>query len=399
MASQSRGILNGSENYWFAESPAQALEIEAARALPLTSFYDTPADLAASMPGDLLRRESFPGYILPEGVKAIRILYHSLTAEGTHVATSGVVLVPAVPPSQDGWPIIAWGHGTTGIARQNAPSLMTDYYGSRLSAFLEAGFAVVATDYHGLGTEGPHQYSSGIAQGRDVIYSVRAARAAEPKLEKRWVVAGHSQGSITAWGVAAEEHELNDPDYLGAVAIAGGMQQDRVAAMYSTTTNPLNSGLIVMIANGVKARFPDFDPTSMLTDAGMLYFTDVATKGGLSYATAIYAKIPPNTLLKPGWENLPLIKHWFAEYVPGERPIRDPIFVITSTGDTICKADGIEASAARVCRAGKAVTFRKYDNSDHTQVFFESIPDQLAWIRDRFAGRPSPGNCGNLGGS
>ena len=43
---------------------------------------------------------------------------------------------------------------------------------------VRAGFAVIATDYHGLGTEGPHEYINKTAQARDVIYSVPAAHAA-----------------------------------------------------------------------------------------------------------------------------------------------------------------------------------------------------------------------------
>ncbi|MCK1293437.1 lipase family protein [Bradyrhizobium sp. 30] len=375
------------------QTPAEALEVEAARALPLTSFYDTPANLAASRPGDLLRKETATEYILPEGTKAQRILYHSVSADNKNVVTSAAILLPSGSPPRGGWPLFAWAHGTTGVARQCAPSLMKDYYGSRLSEILKAGFGVVASDYHGLGTDGSHQYCSGIAQGRDIVYSVKAARAAEPEFGKGWVVGGHSQGSITAWGVAAEVHEQDDPDYLGAVAVAGGMQKDRVAAMYSTTTDPRNGGLLVMIAHGVKARFPEFDPASMLTDAAMEHYTDIGTKGGLTYSYAVYANVLPNTLLKPGWENLRLVQRWFAEYVPGERPIRGPILVIASTGDTISEMDGIEASVTRACRAGMAVTFRKYHDLDHSEVFHQSIPDQIAWIRDRFAGKPSPGNC------
>ncbi|MER9191432.1 alpha/beta hydrolase family protein [Mesorhizobium australicum] len=374
------------------QTPAEALKAEAARALLLTEFYDTPSTLSATKPGDLLRKEIATEYTLPEGTTVQRILYHSLTASGKDVVTSAAVMLPAGRAPQGGWPVIAWGHGTTGVSRQCAPSLMKDYYGSRLSEYLKAGFAVVATDYYGLGTEGAHHYANGITQGRDVVYSVKAARAAEPELNKRWVVCGHSQGGLTAWGTAAEVHEQNDPDYLGAVAVAGGMQKDRVAAMYYTTTDPNNGALFVMIAHGIKARFPDFDPASMLTDAGMEHYTEV-TKGGLNYGYAVFANVKPNTLPKPGWENLPLVDRWFSEFVPGERPIRGPILVIASTGDTLVKADGIEASVARACRAGMAVTFRMYNDLDHSQVFHQSIPDQLAWIRDRFAGKPAPGNC------
>src|SRR3984957_3747795 len=162
----------------------EAAGMEQAARLPITDLYSTPLNLSAGKPGDLLRKESFAGYSLPKGATAVRILYHSLDATGRDVATSAVVLIPAGTAPAKGWPIIAWAHGTSGVARLCAPSAMKDvYYGSEgLMPMVAAGFAVVATDYHGLGTEGPHQYVNKIAQARDVIYSMPAARAALPSL-------------------------------------------------------------------------------------------------------------------------------------------------------------------------------------------------------------------------
>src|ERR1700689_1263251 len=186
---------------------AQALAMEQADRLPLTDFYTTPLNLSAGKPGDLLRKESFAGYSLPKGATAVRILYHSLDATGRDVATSAVVLIPAGTPGPKGWPVIAWAHGTSGVARLCAPSAMKDvYYGDEgLMPMVAAGFAVVATDYHGLGTEGPHQYVNKTAQAHDVIYSIPAARAAVPSLGARWVTDGHSQGGLAAFGVAEAE--------------------------------------------------------------------------------------------------------------------------------------------------------------------------------------------------
>jgi len=184
-------------------SLAEAVRMERADALPRTAFYDTPS-LAGSKAGDLLRKEKFTGYAIPRGATAMRILYHSLSADGADVATSGVVLIPPGEPPSGGWPVIAWAHGTSGVARMCAPSLEKDMeYGEEgLMPMVRAGFAVVATDYHGLGTQGPHEYINKTAQARDVIYSVPAAHAAVPSLGRRWVVIGHSQGGITAWSVA-----------------------------------------------------------------------------------------------------------------------------------------------------------------------------------------------------
>ncbi|MFA1674613.1 alpha/beta hydrolase family protein [Rhizobium mongolense] len=379
------------------QSPAEALECEAARALPLTSFYDTPADLAESKPGALLREESFAGYTLPEGASALalRILYHSRSAEGREVATSAVVLKPAGPPPHAGWPVIAWAHGTSGWARQCAPSLMKDYFSRKefFGTMLNAGFAVVATDYRGLGTEGPHQYN-GLALASDVVYSVKAARAADPDLGKHWVAAGHSRGGVTAWNVAALQHELEDPYYLGAVSVAGGMQKDHAVAMINAQSDPNEGGGIVTIAFDVKSVFPEFDPAAMLTDAGLKHYADVTTKGCTSYAKACYAGVPPSSLLRPGWADLPEVDRWFAGLVPGEKPIRGPILVITSPGDTAVRSDGIEATVRRICRTHKEVTFRSYPNLDHGQVMAQTVGDQLAWIKDRFDGKPVPNYSG-----
>src|SRR6478672_1678011 len=73
---------------------AEAESLERADALPSTDFYSVPTNLATTKPGDLLRRESFSGYSLPEGIRTVRILYHSLDAHRRDLVTSAVVLIP-----------------------------------------------------------------------------------------------------------------------------------------------------------------------------------------------------------------------------------------------------------------------------------------------------------------
>ena len=186
------------------KSVSEAIRMERDNALPRTALYDAPKSLAGSRPGDLLKQEKFAGYLVPKGASAVRILYHSLDADQHDVVTSGVVLIPAGTAPVGGWPVIAWAHGTSGVARMCAPSLQKDvYYGEEgLMPMVRAGFAVVASDYHGLGTYGQHQYVNKLAQTNDVIYSIPAARKAVPALGKKWVVDGHSQGGLAAWGVA-----------------------------------------------------------------------------------------------------------------------------------------------------------------------------------------------------
>jgi len=139
---------------------AEAIDLEAKDALPHTAFYDPPEPLPAAAPGTLIRSQPFAGYDLPKGATAVRILYHSLALNGDDIAVSGVVLIPGGEPPAGGWPLIAWAHGTSGVARMCAPSLMKDVeYGDEgLMPMVAAGFAVVATDYAGLGAPGRHAY-------------------------------------------------------------------------------------------------------------------------------------------------------------------------------------------------------------------------------------------------
>ncbi len=375
------------------QSVAEATRMERATALPIESLYATPLAAGKSKPGDLLAHESFSGYALPTGVTAVRIIYHSRDADGQDVGTSAVVLIPGGPTPKDGWPIIAWAHGTSGVAQQCAPSLMKDlYYGDEgLFAFLSAGFAVVATDYHGLGTPGPHQYVDKIAQAYDVIYSVPAARAAVPTLGHRWVVDGHSQGGLAAWGVAELESERHEPDYLGAVSVAGALHIHDLLTHLANT--PGVGFYLAFMAYGIHARFPEFQPTEMLTAAALRRYADSTTKGCWYHGYAVYRDLPSTSILRPDWDNNKWVQRYFGENALGEKPVGGPLFVIAGEADTTVPIDGVRTLVHSACSAGNSVTFRSYPGLDHDPTMVTSVPDQLAWIKDRFAGKPAGRSC------
>jgi acetyl esterase/lipase len=369
----------------------QAHKWETDDALLLTPFYDTPANLAATKPGALLRQDAFRLYALPAGVRAVRILYHSLDATGGDVATSAVVLVPAGAPPAGGWPIIAWAHGTSGVARQCAPSLMKDvYYGENgLFPMVRAGYAVVATDYHGLGTDGLHQYVNKIAQAYDVIYSIPAARAAVSALGERWVVDGHSQGGTAAWGVAEMEHDRKDAGYLGAVAVAPASRLDEVL----TAPAAAEGFYLDYIAWGIRARTPSFKPADMLGGQALARYAELSTRGCFYYAYANFLgdTAPPG--LTPGWERTDGAKQFFADSAIGFSPIGGPLLVIAGDADQTVPLTAVRATVAAACARKTSLEFRIYAGLDHDPTMDKSTPAQLAWIADRFAGRPAGDVC------
>jgi pimeloyl-ACP methyl ester carboxylesterase len=377
---------------------AQALAMEQQDRLPIGDFYSTPANLSATKPGDLLRKEPFTGYSLPKGASAVRIIYHSLDATGGDVATSAAVLIPAGTPPAAGWPVIAWAHGTSGVARLCAPSAMKDvYYGDEgLMPMVAAGFAVVATDYHGLGTEGSHQYVNKTAQARDVIYSIPAARAAVPSLGAKWVADGHSQGGLAAFGVAEAEHGLKDPNYLGAVSVAGVVRE---VDFFSHLSDTAGVGFyLAFMAAGIHARYPEFQPRDLLSDALLEHYADVTTKGCFYYGYATYAAVPTGTLLRANWDKSPWVKRFFEGNAPGNAPIGGPLFVVAGEADQTVPIAGVRAAVKQLCDAKQAVTFRSYPGLDHDPTMEKSTPDQLQWIRARFAGKPPGSSCPSAAG-
>ena len=86
--------------------------------------------------------------------------YWSTGADGKAHLSSGVLMVPGGRAPAGGWPIVAWAHGSRGIADRCAPSSRpTAEDTDELRRWLGRGYAVVSTDYAGVGTPGTPQYA------------------------------------------------------------------------------------------------------------------------------------------------------------------------------------------------------------------------------------------------
>jgi hypothetical protein len=145
-------------------------------------FYETARNFSNSKPGDALKLESVNATLLhdiPKGVTAYRFQYVSQDLYGRKVPVTGFIAFPYASRSNGlVYPTIAYGHGTSGVFRGCAPSAMPSFYEYGSWAFLVSrGYAVIATDYAGLGNNyTAHQYQASPAQAHDLYYSVAAAR-------------------------------------------------------------------------------------------------------------------------------------------------------------------------------------------------------------------------------
>lgn len=359
----------------------------APRRLPITKFYDTADPLPPGRPGELIRSEPFYEYLLPYTISAVRILYHSRSPHDADVATSGVVLLPRGAPPAGGWPVIAWAHDLTGSARSCAPSLIkTLNEAPLLSMYVGLGYAVVASDYAGLGTNVPYAVLDVPSNAQDVINSIAAARSALPQLGSKWLVTGYAYGSSVAVGVA--EAVMNDADsnYLGAVGILGIADP---AEFYQHLAQDRSSPMLVFLAQGIKNQYPAFRVDEMLTDKGMTLYKSVSAS-----CEAVSGAAPnSNELLKPGWQNNSYVKDFFLRNALGRKPAFGALLLIGGETDSDVPSSLTAALVGRLCRQKGRVLFVNYPGLNPSAVLGNSVGEQVSWIRARFSGQPAPSNC------
>lgn len=146
-------------------------------------FYDTAVNFSSSKPGDILKIAPInPSKVsIPAGIAAYKIQYTSLDIDGSYIPVTGFVALPfTLLHKTKKFPLLAYAHGTIGIYRGCAPSSSPELFDySTWTTLTTRGYAIVATDYAGLGNNyTAHKYVNFAAHANDIYYSVVAARKA-----------------------------------------------------------------------------------------------------------------------------------------------------------------------------------------------------------------------------
>jgi predicted esterase len=348
----------------------------------------------------LIRQERTSAYeVQGSPVTATRILYHSRTSTGRDIAASGVVLVPQGIPPAGGWPVVVDAHGSSGIGRDCAPSLMRDlYHGNQMLQFVRRSWAVVAPDYAGMGTTGKVEFVNASAEANDVIDALRAAAQALPVLSHRWVLWGHSQGGGAALAVAQRQAGRPEPGYLGAVITSPAA--DLLQAVSHAATSPGLGGFLALIARGAAESDPRIDPGRVLTSAAVERL-GVTRAGCLGVVTAVYAGLTGPALVRPGYLTASHLAGYLARNSTGRQPVAGPILLLQGDADVVITRAATDQIAASLCDTGAAIDYRTYPGLGHdtipgqvTGIDDGAMPDILAWTAARFAGQPAPSTCG-----
>ena len=185
----------------------------------ISAFYAWK-DAVPATPGKLLRSEPQEEKLALVGAsRSVRILYSSIDGLDGHspIAVSGALYLPKGAPPEGGWPLMAWAHGTVGIGCRASGRSERDI--TYLNHWLDQGYAVVASDYQGLGTPGGHPYLTTRPEAYSVLDSVRAVEGGDFGLSKKVVIIGQSQGGGAAFAATVfAQSYAPELDISGTVA-------------------------------------------------------------------------------------------------------------------------------------------------------------------------------------
>lgn len=361
------------------------------------AFYDPP-DSVPPEPGRLLRHETVTSDV-PAGATGWRILYTTTRDDGVPAVASALVIVPN---GADGpVPVVAWAHGTTGVARHCAPSVMPAGLGS--GAFflteqvVDEGWALVATDYVGLGTASPHPYLIGEGEGRSVLDAVRAARELpDADLADQTVVWGHSQGGHAAlWtGILAPSYAPDVPlDGVAALAPAS----DLLGLVEHLPNVPGGSLFATYVVHAYAAVYDDVRRDDYVRAAARTTFDETA---GRCLDAQVLASLLGSVAI--GFDGFVddlsagALAERLEENVPNG-PIEAPLLLGQGGDDQLVLPSVQQDFVDRRCAEGQPIDHRVYEGRDHVPLVEPDsplIPELLEWTRDRFAGAPTTPTCG-----
>ncbi|KAJ5668085.1 uncharacterized protein N7477_006655 [Penicillium maclennaniae] len=358
-------------------------------------FYATAANFTESQPGDLLKlqQQNASMYDIPPGTSLWLMQYTSVGVGGAKVPATAFIALPWTAYPRKETRLVAYAHGTIGVVPACAASSSYNGYDYHSWQLLTApGYAVVATDYAGLGNNyTSHKYGNPVLNSEDIYFSVVAARKAFPgAFTSRWASVGHSQGAGAVWGLEENPRvaTTESGEYVGGVAVAPSARLDDLL----TAVPPIVGwGFGDLIVNIFRALDFPIQPT-VLTPEALARYPLMSDLGLCDISEAgLNADLPNHGIVEP---TAAITQHNHEAYIAfqneygaatGRKGYKD-LLVVQSTDDEIVNVTATEKAYEYACNVGNIVHLSLYSGLDHDDTIAASAPEWLQWLENRFMG-------------
>lgn len=357
------------------------------------AFYDPPAVVPYEH-GRLIRVGDFAGQ-QPPGAQVHRILYTTRDAVGQPAVASALVIVPDERPP-GARPVIAWNHGTTGVARGCAPSLRdasaTRWAIPALDEAIARGWIVVASDYSGQGAPGVFPYLIGRGEARSSLDAILAAQEIEGfTLSARTVAWGHSQGGHAAlWMSQIAEDYAPGVTLLGTAALAPAadplaLAEELTAGDASVLLSILISWVLVPYAD----TYDDVELSRYIAPGAEAIVREMTqrcpSEPGVMVSVATALGVAEDRPLYVGDLTAGALGRRLADNVPSG-PWEHPLLIAWGDQDEVIPPRLQQEYVDRLCAQGEQVRFLEYRGYDHLGTLLPRssfLPVLAKWTDER----------------
>ncbi|MGV9860490.1 lipase family protein [Gordonia sp. NPDC003425] len=398
----------------FAAAPAVAAPAQPGAQAPVAApllppardpFYTPKVPIAGLRPGAVIDSRVVQlgsnGTALP--ATATQLLYRTTDEQGNPSATVTTVISPPGARPGTARRIISYHEFYDALGSQcdpsytlrGGPSESGNVDLASIATMVAAGYTVVVPDY-----EGPNlRWTIGRESAYAALDGIRAAqRHLRAPSSSPVALYGYSGGSIPT-GFGAEVAPKYAPELNIIGAAAGGVLVDpRHNLAYVNGTEKWSAVIPALMA--VYDETYDIGLDKYLSPKGTAVIDQVRGECILDFIGK-YPGLTDASLLKPQYPSLldvPGISEAMAQNVMGSvgtprAPMMLGVGDVDGRGDGVMLVADVAGLARTYCARGLPTQLRIYPKQNHTDAFLPWAADAVAYLNDRFAGRPA-GGCG-----
>lgn len=365
-------------------------------------FYRAPANLDKKRNGDILAarsRSTPPGFF---DVQTYQLSFRSSDSLGQPIAAVTTVMVPNRKTVNA--PLLSFQHVVNATGLQCAPSQAlwtTDpnlaiREAPGLNVVLQRGWTVAIPDHLGPRSA----YGAARLGGQITLDGIRAVQQFKPAAvqHSRVGLAGYSGGGMaTAWAAALQPTYAKDLKIAGAAYGGVPMNLIKMAEGLGYANPHPAFGLAFAAAIGLSREYPAALPMRRyLTPLGQQMYRELRNactndilRVGAGHSARQVA-VGGRALFDDPTGRRKVEENSLALY-PGVP--KTAVFEWHSPTDVLIPVSSIDSTNRRYCRAGVRLQSLLTPSPDHMSAAVIGILPALAFLQDRFDGRPAPSNC------